>query len=149
MLTTLTLVKMLPGLSREDFYARWQEHTRDKDLRDHPEISLNRLMMFDEGAEYVGMAENHWPDRASLDAAIRWYETPEGKAHQADLESFMDTAHSPTMIVSHERTAQIRVAAASLELRRSGKGKVCWVLTSRSSVKRPRSKAWGRRSSPS
>ena len=102
MITTLTLVKMQPGFEREAFYERWQVHTRDLDLRDHPEISLNRLMLFDEGGEYVGIAENHWPDRESLDAAIRWYETPEGQTHWQDLESFMDTANSPTMIVSHE-----------------------------------------------
>ncbi len=102
MLTTITLVKPLPGFSRDAFYARWHEHTRKKDLQDHPEISLNRLMMFDEGAEYIGMAENHWPDRAALDEAIRWYETPAGQDHQNDLDVFMDTANSPTMIVSHE-----------------------------------------------
>ncbi len=102
MLTTFTFVKMLPGFSRDAFYARWHEHTRKKDLQDHPEISLNRLMMFDEGSEYIGMAENHWPDREALDAAIRWYETPEGQAHWKDLESFMDAANSPTFVVSHE-----------------------------------------------
>ncbi len=102
MLKTFTLVKMLPGYSRDDSYARWHQHTQNKDLKDHPEISLNRLMMFDEGSEYVGMAENHWPDRAGLDAVIRWYETPDGLAHQADLDVFMDTANSPTVIVSHE-----------------------------------------------
>jgi len=102
MITTITFVKMLPGFSRDAFYDRWCEHTRDLDLRDHPEITLNRLRMFEEGSEYLGMAENHWPDRASLDAAIRWYETPEGQAHQKDLDTFMDTVNSPTMIVSHE-----------------------------------------------
>ncbi len=102
MITTITFVKMQPGFDRASFYERWCEHTRDWDLRDHPEISLNRLMMFDEGSEYVGMAENHWPDRASLEAAIRWYETPEGQVHWKDLESFMDAANSPTTVVSHE-----------------------------------------------
>ena len=102
MITTITFVKMQPGLSRDAFFDRWCEHTRDRDLRDHPEISLNRLTMFEEGSEYLGMAENHWPDRASLDAAIRWYEKPEGQAHQKDLESFMDMVNSPTVIVSHE-----------------------------------------------
>jgi hypothetical protein len=102
MLTTFTMVKMLPGYSREDFYARWHQHTQTKDLKDHPEISLNRLMMFDEGAEYFGMAENHWPDRESLEKVIRWYETPDGQAHQADLDVFMDTANSPTVIVNQE-----------------------------------------------
>ena len=79
MVTTITFVKMQPGLDRASFYERWCEHTGDWDLRDHPEISLNRLMLFEEGSEFVGMAENHWPDRASLEAAIRWYETPEGQ----------------------------------------------------------------------
>ena len=102
MITTITFVKMQPGFDRDSFYARWCEHTRDMDLRDHPEISLNRLMLFEEESEFVGMAENHWPDRASLDAAIRWYETPEGQTHWKDLESFMDAANSPTKVVSHE-----------------------------------------------
>ncbi|MBW2270578.1 MAG: hypothetical protein JRH16_18585 [Deltaproteobacteria bacterium] len=102
MITTITFVKMQPGYEREAFYGRWCEHTRDLDLRDHPEISLNRLTLFEEDSEFVGMAENHWPDREALDAAIGWYGTPEGQAHQKDLESFMDTANSPTMVVSHE-----------------------------------------------
>ncbi len=102
MLTTLTFVKMKPGLDRDAFYTRWQEHTRDFDLRDHPEISLNRLMMFDEGWEFVGVCENHWPDRATLEAAIKWYETPKGQEHQADLDSFMDSAGCRTLIVSDE-----------------------------------------------
>lgn len=102
MITTMTLVKMQPGFDRDSFYERWCAHTHDLDLRDHPEISLNRLMLFDEGSEYVGMAENHWPDREALEAAVRWYETPEGRVHMKDLESFMDTAGSPTVVVSHE-----------------------------------------------
>jgi hypothetical protein len=102
MLTTLTFVKMKPGLDRDTFYRRWQEHTRDFDLRDHPEISLNRLMMFEEGSEFVGVCENEWPDQAALQAAIEWYETPEGKEHAADLDSFMDAAGCQTVIVSHE-----------------------------------------------
>ena len=102
MLTTMTLVKMQPGFDRDRFYARWCQHTHDLDLRDHPEISLNRLMLFEEGGEYVGMAENHWPDRAALDAAVAWYETPEGQVHMADLASFMDVEASPTVVVSHE-----------------------------------------------
>jgi len=102
MITTITFVKMQPGFDRESFYQRWCEHTRDMDLRDHPEISLNRLMLFEEGADYVGMAENHWPDRASLDAAVRWYETPEGQEHWKDLASFMDAENSPTKVISHE-----------------------------------------------
>ncbi len=102
MITTLTLVKMQPGFGRDEFFDRWCEHTRDLDLRDHPEISLNRLMLFDEGSEFVGMAENHWPDREALDAAVRWYETPDGQAHWKDLMSFMDAENSPTIVVSHE-----------------------------------------------
>ena len=34
---------------------------------------------------------------------IRAYEeTPEGQVHMKDLDSFMDTANSPTLVVSHE-----------------------------------------------
>ena len=99
---TLTFVRMLPGIEREEFYRRWCEHTRDLDLRDHPEISLNRLILFDEGADYAGLAENHWPDQAAVDAAIAWYETPAGIEHNADLASFMDIANSPTVVVGHE-----------------------------------------------
>ena len=103
MLTTLTLVKMQPGFDRDAFYERWCRHTRDYDLRDHPEISLNRLMLFEEGvSEYVGMAENHWPDRAALDAAVAFYETPKGREHMQDLAAFMDVEASPTLVVSHE-----------------------------------------------
>ena len=102
MITTMTLVKMQPGFGRDEFFDRWCQHTRDLDLRDHPEISLNRLMLFDEGSEFVGMAENHWPDRDALDAAVRWYETPAGQVHWKDLVSFMDAENSPTVVVSHE-----------------------------------------------
>ena len=106
MLKTITLVRMLPGLSREQFYERWCTHTRDFDLRDHPEISLNRLVLFDEtgdgSGDYLGFAENHWPDRAALDAAIAWYETPAGIEHNRDLEAFMDVASSPTFVVGSE-----------------------------------------------
>ena len=102
MITTFTLVKMQPGFERDEFFDRWCEHTRLMDLRDHPEISLNRLMLFEEGSEFVGMAENHWPDRKALDDAILWYESPAGQAHWADLVSFMDAANSPTTVVSHE-----------------------------------------------
>ena len=102
MIKTLTFVQMRAGMEREDFYRRWCEHTRDLDLRDHPEISLNRLILFEEAADYVGIAENHWPDRAALDAAIAWYETPAGVEHNADLASFMDVENSPTVVVGYE-----------------------------------------------
>ena len=107
MLKTLTMVRMKSGLDRDEFYDRWCAHTRDFDLRDHPEISLNRLILFEEAdsgvaSEYVGFAENHWPDRAALDAAIRWYGTPEGIEHNRDLESFMDVPNSPTFVVDYE-----------------------------------------------
>ncbi len=102
MITTFTFVKMQPGLGRDEFFDRWCEHTREMDLRDHPEISLNRLMLFEEGSEFVGMAENHWPDRKALDDAVLWYETPEGQVHWKDLVSFMDAENSPTTVVSHE-----------------------------------------------
>jgi hypothetical protein len=107
MLKTFTLVRPLPGIERDEFYDRWCAHTRDFDLRDHPEISLNRLVLFAEGTEktnggFVGIAENHWPDRAALDEAIRWYQTPPGIAHNRDLEAFMDIANSPTSIVDYE-----------------------------------------------
>ena len=102
MLKTFTLVKMQPGFDRDRFYARWCQHTRDLDLRDHPKITLNRLVMFEEGGPYLGLAENHWPDREALDEAIAFYQTPAGELHQKDLDSFMDTAASPTVIVSDE-----------------------------------------------
>lgn len=106
MLKTFTLVRMLPGQTRDEFYDRWCAHTRDFDLRDHPEISLNRLILFDEAtvAEggFIGMAENHWPSREALEEVIRWYQTPPGIAHNADLEKFMDIANSPTSVVEYE-----------------------------------------------
>ena len=107
MLKTFTMVRMKEGLSRDEFFDRWCAHTRDFDLRDHPEITLNRLTLFDEGAAatnggFVGIAENHWPDRAALDEVIRWYQTPPGIEHNRDLEAFMDIANSPTSIVDYE-----------------------------------------------
>lgn len=102
MLTSFTFVKPRPGISREDFFRRWCEHTRDFDLRDHPEISRNRLMLFEGDSDYAGIAENHWPDRASLERAAAWYQTPAGQAHQRDLEAFMDLQNSPTLVVTHE-----------------------------------------------
>ena len=106
MLKTLTLVKRKTGLSRSEFFEAWQRHTREWDLVDHPEISLNLLRMVElpDGAafEYDGMAENHWPDRESLDRVVAWYATEAGAKHMADLMSFMDTENSPTVIVSGE-----------------------------------------------
>ena len=106
MLKTLTLAKRKTGLSRAEFFEAWQRHTREWDLKDHPEISLNLLRMVElpDGAafEYDGMAENHWPDRAALDAVVAWYETEEAQGHMADLLSFMDVENSPTLIISEE-----------------------------------------------
>lgn len=101
MITTFTFVKMQPGFERETFFQRWCEHTRDWDLRDHPGIT-NRLMLLEEGGEFVGIAENHWPNRAALDEAVKWYETDDGRAHWNDLIQFMDAANSPTRTVTHE-----------------------------------------------
>jgi hypothetical protein len=102
MLKTFTFVRMRPGIEREAFFRRWCEHTRDWDLRDHPEITLNRLTLIDGESPYVGLAENHWPDRAALDAAAAWYASPDGQAHWADLGEFMDIDNSPTVVVTHE-----------------------------------------------
>jgi hypothetical protein len=102
MLKSFTFVRMQPGVTRDEFFRRWCEHTRDFDLRDHPEISLNRLTLFEGRSEFAGIAENHWPDRAALDAAAAWYETPAGRRHAADLATFMDLAGSPTVVITHE-----------------------------------------------
>ena len=106
MLKTITMVKMKPGIGRDAFYEHWCAHTRDFDLRDHPEISLNRLSLFAaEGVspgDYVGFAENHWPDQAALDGAIAWYQTPPGIEHNRDLEAFMDIENSPTFVIGSE-----------------------------------------------
>ncbi len=101
MITTFTFVKMQPGFNRETFYKRWCEHTRDWDVRDHPRIS-NRLLLLEGDSEFVGMAENHWPNREALEEAGRWYGTEAGQAHWKDLTEFMDAANSPTRVVSHE-----------------------------------------------
>jgi hypothetical protein len=102
MLKTLTFVKKLPHLDHAAFFERWCQHTREWDLRDHPEITLNRLMLVDGHDGYSGVAENHWPDRAALDAVAAWYATPAGQPHWQDLCSFMDMAASVTVIVSNE-----------------------------------------------
>ena len=102
MLKSFTFVRIRPGLGREEFFRRWCEHTRKWDLRDHPKIRLHRLTLVDGESPYAGIAENHWPDRAALDEAAAWYATPAGRAHWADLASFMDIESSPTVVVSHE-----------------------------------------------
>lgn len=101
MIKTITFVRAQPGLDRESFFERWCEHTREWDLRDHPDIS-NRMIMLEEGSEYVGINENHWPNRQALEDAVKWYETEEGMAHMEDLMSFMDAENSPTHVISHE-----------------------------------------------
>ena len=102
MLKTFTFVKMKPGLSRDAFFERWCESTRNFDLRNHPEIELSRLMLIDGEGPFVGIAETHWHDAAALDRSIGWYDTPSGQVHWKDLDSFVDTANSPTFVVTHE-----------------------------------------------
>lgn len=103
MIVTFTLVRKQPHLSNDDFLKRWVEHTERFDLRDHPYITRNRLMLLQGDVPYVGLAENHWPDLASLDATSAFYrETEAGRAHWADLETFMDIENSPTVVVTHE-----------------------------------------------
>lgn len=103
MIVTFTLVRKRPHLSREEFLDRWVEHTERFDLRDHPDIERNRLVLLQDDVPYVGLAENHWPDLASLDATSVFYrETEAGRLHWADLESFMDIENSPTVVVTHE-----------------------------------------------
>jgi hypothetical protein len=100
---SFTLVKKREGFSDEDFFARWTAHTEAFDLEDHPYITLNRLMMIMGDTPYVGIAENHWPDMESLTLTAAFYEnTDAGKAHWADLLTFMDIDNSPTVIVTKE-----------------------------------------------
>jgi hypothetical protein len=99
---TFTLVRKKPGLTDQQFFERWTTHTRNWDLRDHPDILLNRLALLKDNPQYTGIAENHWPDRAALDAAAAWYATPAGQLHWADLCSFMDIDNSPTVIIENE-----------------------------------------------
>jgi hypothetical protein len=102
-LVTFTFVKKREGWSDENFFRRWTEHTRDFDLVDHPYISKNRLMLIAGHADYIGIAENHWPDAESLMATQAFYrDTVRGRAHWADLEQFMDIDGSPTVVVSRE-----------------------------------------------
>ena len=107
MLKTFTFVKMQPGFSRDDFFERWCQHTRDFDLRNHPEVSQNRLMLIDGEGPFVGIAETHWDDAEALERGLRWYETPTGQVQWKDLETFMDTANSPTFVVTHEAMISI------------------------------------------
>jgi hypothetical protein len=103
MIKTFTFVKRRPALTREAFFVRWCEHTRDWDLKDHPECSLNRLVLVtDSASPYDGIAETHWPDAAALAGAIAFYATASGQSHWADLQSFMDIDNSPTVTVEHE-----------------------------------------------
>ena len=100
---TFTFVKKREGWTDEAFFKRWAEHTRDFDLVDHPYITKNRLLQIAGPTPYVGIAENHWPDAESLAATSRFYEeTERGRAHWADLESFMDIEGSPTVVVNQE-----------------------------------------------
>jgi len=103
MIVTFTLVRKQPHLTIEAFLARWIEHTERFDLKDHPYITKNRLMLVQGETPYVGMAENHWPDLASLEKTSAFYRDSEtGRAHWADLKTFMDIDQSPTVVVSHE-----------------------------------------------
>lgn len=103
MIVTFTLVRKRPHLSQEAFLARWVEHTERFDLKDHPYITKNRLMLVEGDTPYVGMAENHWPDRESLEQTSAFYrDTTAGRAHWADLETFMDIENSPTVVVTQE-----------------------------------------------
>jgi hypothetical protein len=99
---TFTLVRKKPGLSDQEFFDRWTAHTKLWDLRDHPDILLNRLALLKDNPVYTGIAENHWPSRAALDAAASWYATAAGQLHWADLCSFMDIDNSPTVVIENE-----------------------------------------------
>ncbi|HKK51105.1 MAG TPA: hypothetical protein VKA74_05940 [Myxococcota bacterium] len=103
MVKSFTFVRKRESFSREEFFARWIEHTRIFDLVDHPCIEKNRLVLVSDGSPYVGIAENHWPDMESLTRTAAFYrETERGRAHWADLSEFMDIESSPTVIVTHE-----------------------------------------------
>jgi len=106
MIKVITLVKRHPSLSPEAFFDIWVKHTREWDLKDHPEVTRNRLcltrMADGNDGPYDGIAETHWPDKATLDRAAAWYGTPEGQPHLKDLQRFMDIENSPTMIISME-----------------------------------------------
>jgi hypothetical protein len=113
MIVSFTLVRKREGLSDEEFFERWTRHTEQFDVKDHPYITLNRLMMVVGGTPYVGIAENHWPDMESMIATSAFYEETEaGRAHWADLQSFMDIDHSPTVVVTHE--AEVAAAKTTI-----------------------------------
>jgi hypothetical protein len=103
MIKAFTFVKRRPGLTREQFFARWCEHTKDWDLKDHPDCTLNRLVLVTEnGSPYDGIAETHWPGTQALAEAITFYRTDAGKRHWVDLQTFMDIDNSPTVTAEHE-----------------------------------------------
>ncbi len=113
MIVSFTLVKKREGFTAEEFFERWTRHTEEFDLKDHPYITRNRLMMVASGTPYVGIAENHWPDLESMMATSAFYaETDAGRAHWADLQTFMDIDDSPTLVVTREAD----VAAAKTTL---------------------------------
>lgn len=103
MIKTFTFVKRRPHLTGEQFFERWVRHTREWDLRDHPDCTLNRLTLLgDNAAGYDALAETHWPSRAALDEAVAFYGTRDGQAHWNDLSEFMDIDASPTAIIERE-----------------------------------------------
>jgi hypothetical protein len=103
MIKTFTWVKKRNHLSAQAFFERWVEHTKEFDLVDHPNILKNRLTLLEGHPDYVGLAENHWPCLDDLLEAGEFYQATErGRAHWADLSSFMDIDNSPTVIVTRE-----------------------------------------------
>lgn len=103
MIVSFTFVRMRDGFTAEEFFTRWTRHTEQYDLRDHPYITKNRLMLIQGDPRYVGIAENHWPDMESLAKTAEFYEqTDAGREHWADLQTFMDIDNSPTVIVTRE-----------------------------------------------
>ena len=103
MIVSFTFVRMREGFTAEEFFERWTRHTEQYDLRDHPYITKNRLMMIQGHPDYVGIAENELPDMDSLVRTGEFYgSTDDGRAHWADLQTFMDIDNSPTVIVTAE-----------------------------------------------
>jgi hypothetical protein len=116
-ITSFTLVRKRPELTDEQFFERWTEHTQRFDLKDHPYITKNRLMMIQGHPEFCGMAENEWPDMDSLTRTADFYQNdPDGQAHWTDLLTFMDIDNSPTVIV----TAEADITAARTLITRMG-----------------------------